>query len=134
MMGRMRVASALAFGLFLTACQTGDVFISPPLNARVIDGRTGTPLDKVNVTMWSTEDLSARQVGISDDTGTVMLPRLVGRLDIAFPFMGDRVIPPPTMARFEKPGYMPKEINSDADRTNFGGEKPIELEPSPIAK
>ncbi len=125
---RLRLAGAMAFALLLAACQTGEVFVSPPLNAVVIDGRTGAPLEKVMVTMWSTEDTAARQEGGSDGAGVVKLPRLVGRLHAALPFVADRVLPP-AIARFERPGYVAKEINSSTDAIYFAGAKVVELSP-----
>lgn len=127
---RLRLAVATVFALLLAACRTGEVFVSPPLNALVIDGRTGAPLEKVMVTMWSTEAPAARQEGVSDGAGVVKMPRLVGRLNTALPFVADRVSPP-AIARFERFGYVTKEINSSTDAIYFDGVKAVELSPVP---
>ncbi len=127
---RSRTAKAISILLLLAACQTGEVFISPPLKARVVDGITGSAIESVVVTMWSSEVPTTRQSGITDRNGEVSLPRLVGHLNAALPFVTDRILPP-AVARFEKPGYVPKELNSGTDTPYFAGAEAVRLLPVP---
>lgn len=125
---RLRIAKVIGVLFLLAGCQTGEVFISPPLTAHVVDAVTGLPIEGVEVVMWSSELPTARQSGITNRDGTVNLPRLIGRFDSAFPFVSDRVLRP-AIARFEKAGYTPRDIKSDPDGAYFSGALAVSLSP-----
>ena len=127
MVMKMLMIAAVA-SMSLAACQTGMVYVSPPLHTRVIDAVTEAPIANVSVTMWSTEVQDARQRGLTDRSGFVDLPRLKGHLSVAFPFVGDRVVPP-AIARFEVHGYISKEVSSGTGAAYFDGAAPIRLAP-----
>jgi hypothetical protein len=112
--------------LLMLGCQTGEVYVTPPLHGKVIDSESGAPLADVVVTVWSTEQPDLRQTGKSDEQGGINLPGLKGRLRSTFPFVADRVMPP-AIARFEAEGYVPKQIDSNADYLLFEGKRPIRL-------
>ena len=118
-------------GFFLSGCQTGEVFVTPPLNARILDSRTNLPIENVQATIWSSEQPEARETGLSNKDGVVRLPRLKNKLEMAFPFVSDRVAPP-SVVRFEAKGYVSKEMNSDTGYPYFAGTQPVELDPSAI--
>ncbi len=122
------LGSLLILAALLGACRSGEVFMSPPLTASVVDAQTGAPVERAIVTMWSTADTSVRVGGRSDGDGRINLPRLVGRKAIMFPFVADPR-PSATIVRFEKAGYVPKEINDEADMVYFTGQKFVELTP-----
>jgi hypothetical protein len=126
---RTTLAVLVAAGLLVSACQTGEVFISPPLGARILDSRTNMPVENVQVTMWSSEQPEVRETGMSGKDGVVSLPRLKGRLKTAFPFVSDRIVPP-AVVRFEANGYVSREITSDTGYPYFAGTQPVELDPS----
>ena len=121
---RLRVALLLVSTVLLAACQTGEMFVSPPLYTKVIDASTGIPVANVAVTMWSTEQPEIRQTGNTDKNGIIDFPRLTGRVRTAFPLVADRILPG-AIVRFEANGYAPKEINSDRDRHLFDGPRKL---------
>jgi hypothetical protein len=126
---KAKFAVLIVTGLLISACQTGVVFTSPPMKARVLDSRTSMPIENAVVTMWSSVQPESYERGTSDKNGIVNLPRLMGRLKILFPFVADRIVPN-TVARFEAKGYVSKDINSNTDLPYFAGTQPVELEPS----
>jgi hypothetical protein len=113
----------------LSACETGEVFISPSLNIEIRDSRTNSPIEHARVTMWSSGVNEVRETGSSNEEGYVYLPRLKGRLRVAFPFVVDP-IEPNTVVMIEATGYVTQEINSDTGSSYFDGTRSIKLVPS----
>jgi hypothetical protein len=124
-MSKIRSGLIVMLALLLQGCHAEEVFISPPLNAIVLDKATGAPLEGVVVTMWSVDNPAVTEVGVSSGKGAVALPRLKGVLGSAFPFVVDRV-PPKAIARFEHPGYNTLQIDSD-NISEFLGRVPVEM-------
>lgn len=112
--------------IFFSGCQSGEVYISPPLTTRVVDADTGKGIGAVQVTMWSIEIPSIRGEGVTGNDGSISLPRLTGNPSAGFPFSMDRVHLP-AMVRFEKQGYKLLELNSTIDTQYFNGTKDVKL-------
>jgi anti-sigma factor RsiW len=123
------IAPAVA-GALLVACRTGEVFVSPPLDAWVVDAANGSPIANVKATMWSTEASENQETGKTTEDGHVRLSRIMGTLPSAFPFVGDRKLPA-TIVRFEAKGFVTKEIHADRDDRLIGGMEPVRLERLP---
>ena len=113
--------------LLLAGCQTGEVYVSRSLHARIVDSSTGSPIEGAAVEMRSSEAPAVRQTTRSDKNGLVDLPRLVGRMKIAFPFVADRGSVAPTIVRVEAQGYVAKELNSWVDEAQFDGTEPVKM-------
>jgi hypothetical protein len=124
-----RLTFLIVAGLSLSACETGEVFISPSLNIEIRDSRTNSPIEHARVTMWSSGVNEVRETGSSNEEGYVYLPRLKGRLRVAFPFVVDP-IEPNTVVMIEATGYVTQEINSDTGSSYFDGTRSIKLVPS----
>ena len=108
----LRLRSALT-GLcaFLVAgCETQTIVLSPPMQARVVDGITRRPLDDVRVTLISLDGPEVA-TAYSDQGGFVVMPGLLGHKDT----MVGVVTAKPRLAVhaiFERPGYERYTIDS----------------------
>lgn len=123
-------ARVLCLGVVLSSCQSGEIYLTTELHARVVSAATREPIRGATVIVWPSGNEKYAQVTATDYNGYAYLPRLKGNADILFPFVADP-IPPSTKARFEAKGYVPAEIDSYRGRAYFTGSIPVELVPEP---
>jgi hypothetical protein len=110
--GNRRPLYALVFfcAALVGGCQTETVVLSPALHARVVDGTTGKPLARVQVTLLS-RDATATVTAYSDAFGLVDMRGLVGQDSVVARFTTDT--PRAAVhALFQRPGYQPYTIDS----------------------
>jgi 5-hydroxyisourate hydrolase-like protein (transthyretin family) len=119
--------AVISVTLSLSACQTGDLFLSPPLKAHIVDSKSGNPIENVKVTMWSSVNPKVVEVGLSDKNGAVELPRLKGPIESSFPLVSDR-LNLDAIVKFEANGYSTRQINSTANLPYFVGDAAVTLD------
>jgi hypothetical protein len=108
----------------LTGCETGEIFLSPPLHVHVVDASSALPIEGASVTVESPEDPAAREHGVSDAQGVVDLPGLRGK---ARTFLSmDRVLAPAEMT-IDAVGYCMKRVLEGPNRNVFSGAEPVKL-------
>jgi hypothetical protein len=112
--------------ILLAGCQSGEIYLSPPLNTRVLDEKTKLGIQGVRVSMRSVVVGSPLAEGTTSSDGHIFLPRIKGRVSIGFPFTNDIVLPL-SVVDFKKEGCEPVEIKSDTGLDYFQGIKSIEL-------
>ena len=104
----LRCAALLLCAAFAAGCETETVVLSPAMHARVIDGTTGKPLDRVRVTLVS-PDAAASETTYSDAFGFVDMPALTGLQGGVFTASSPRSA---VHALFHRPGYQSYTIDS----------------------
>lgn len=108
----------------LAGCETGEIFLSPPLHVHVIDASSALPIEGANITVKSPEDPAAHENGVSDAQGVVDLPGLRGK---ARTFLSmDRVLGPAEMT-IDAVGYCTKRVREWPNRDVFSGVEPVKL-------
>ena|SRR5579862_7089534 len=123
----LRGILAGACSALLVGCQTRAVVLSPPMHARVVDGRTGKPLDQVRVTLTSLKTPQTA-TGYTDRTGFVDLPGLLGQ-DNGFPWDMTETPPSAVHAVFQRRGYESYTIDSLNGYHFFKGTTDVRLFP-----
>jgi len=123
---RLRYASVLFCAALVGGCQTETFALSPAMHARIVDGMTGKPLDRVRVMLVSRD--AAPAMAYSNRLGFVDMPGLVGQDDTVFRFTA--ATPRAAVhAVFERPGYQPYTIDSVNGYGFFKGYRDVHLYP-----
>ena len=123
---RLRYASVLFCTALVGGCQTETFVLSPAMHARIVDGMTGRPLDRVRVMLVSPD--AATEIAYSDRFGFVDMPGLVGQDSTVFRITANS--PRAAVhAVFERPGYEPYTIDAVNGYGFFKGYRDVHLYP-----
>jgi len=115
------VAVLLGTVALVDGCQNRVAYDTPRLESVVVDAFTRRPIVNASVTVWDPSHADRKISGVSDATGSVLIP---SRTHTTMGYVPWAFRPPGGRARAEAAGYTPQEIDVPAGGLDT---PPIEL-------